>query len=152
VVTRRKRELDEKDQLILAALREHCRISINKLAKSVGLSPTPCRQRVERLEKLKYITKYTIVEGERAPAKFMLVTCNRRHNDTMKQIEQYLLNHKSISEIYMTEGTWDYIVLLNELSQKTLKDIVDNVQSHDAGTYTASIVTKVVMDKKILPV
>ncbi len=43
--------LDETDRLIVAQLKQNARISNVELAKRVNLSPTPCYERVRKLER-----------------------------------------------------------------------------------------------------
>ena len=47
---RKSRELDRTDRLILKHLQEDGRMSNVALARKVNLSPTPCMERVRRLE------------------------------------------------------------------------------------------------------
>ncbi|MEM9437952.1 MAG: Lrp/AsnC family transcriptional regulator [Pseudomonadota bacterium] len=49
---------DEIDRAILRALREDGRMSLVHLADRVGLSPTPCKRRVQRLEESGIISSY----------------------------------------------------------------------------------------------
>ncbi|MEM9351311.1 MAG: Lrp/AsnC family transcriptional regulator [Pseudomonadota bacterium] len=49
---------DEIDRAILRALREDGRMSLVQLADRVGLSPTPCKRRVQRLEESGIISSY----------------------------------------------------------------------------------------------
>lgn len=51
-------KLDRIDINILAQLQSDGRMSNVKLAEEVALSPSPCLQRVKRLEKLGYIKRY----------------------------------------------------------------------------------------------
>ena len=51
--------LDAIDRKILRALVEDARLTNNHLAEKVGLSPSPCWQRVRRLESDGYIRGYT---------------------------------------------------------------------------------------------
>ena len=48
---RREEGLDETDRMIVAELQENARISNVELAKRVNLSPTPCYERVRKLER-----------------------------------------------------------------------------------------------------
>ena len=54
-------KLDRIDVKILAALQSEGRISNVDLAERVGLSQSPCLQRVKRLEKAGYIRRYEAV-------------------------------------------------------------------------------------------
>ena len=50
--------LDRVDLRILSELQLNGRITHTRLAEEVGLSTTPCTERVRRLERLGYITSY----------------------------------------------------------------------------------------------
>ena len=52
------RELDRIDLNILRILQDEGRISYVELGERVGLSTTPCMERVKRLEREKFITGY----------------------------------------------------------------------------------------------
>jgi len=52
------RKLDRIDRNILRILQNEGRISYTELADNVGLSTTPCIERVRRLEKEKFIEGY----------------------------------------------------------------------------------------------
>ena len=54
----RARELDKIDEHILRILQEEGRISFTELGERVGLSTTPCTERVRRLERDGVITGY----------------------------------------------------------------------------------------------
>ena len=56
--TERRRELDKIDRKILRILQAEGRISFTELGERVGLSTTPCTERVRRLERDGVITGY----------------------------------------------------------------------------------------------
>ena len=47
--------LDEFDRRLLALLQENAALSVNELADKVGLSPSPCWRRIQKLEAEGYI-------------------------------------------------------------------------------------------------
>ncbi|MGL4735015.1 MAG: winged helix-turn-helix transcriptional regulator, partial [Enterovibrio sp.] len=53
------KELDKTDRNILDELQKDGRLSNVELSKRVGLSPTPCLERMRRLERQGYILGYT---------------------------------------------------------------------------------------------
>ncbi len=57
---------DSIDRRILAALQRNSRLANAELAKTVGLSPSPCLRRVRRLEKSGYIRGYRAVVNRHA--------------------------------------------------------------------------------------
>jgi Lrp/AsnC family transcriptional regulator, leucine-responsive regulatory protein len=59
-------ELDAIDRRILSVLQRNSRLSNAELAKTVGLSPSPCLRRVRRLEKSGFILGYRAILNRRA--------------------------------------------------------------------------------------
>ena len=72
------KDLDRIDRNILNELQKDGRISNVELSKRVGLSPTPCLERVRRLERQGFIQGYTArnawVYGEKTVALWQLST------------------------------------------------------------------------------
>src|SRR6476660_5719357 len=62
----RQNEMDEIDRKILRTLSHDGRISNQKLAEAVNLSPTPCWNRVRALEEAGFITQYVALLDQRA--------------------------------------------------------------------------------------
>jgi Lrp/AsnC family transcriptional regulator, leucine-responsive regulatory protein len=59
-------ELDAIDRHILSALQRNSRLSNAELAKTVGLSPSPCLRRVRRMEEAGFILGYRSILYRRA--------------------------------------------------------------------------------------
>lgn len=59
-------ELDTIDRHILNALQRNSRLTNAELAKTVGLSPSPCLRRVRRMEEAGYIIGYRSILDRRA--------------------------------------------------------------------------------------
>ena len=55
--------LDRTDRRILNALQHNGRIANVDLARAVNLTPTPCLERVKRLEREGFITRYVALAG-----------------------------------------------------------------------------------------
>ncbi|MBY6142218.1 Lrp/AsnC family transcriptional regulator [Leisingera daeponensis] len=105
---------DQFDRKILQALAEDGRISNSQLAQKIGLSPSPCWQRVRRLEKEGVISGYrAILDQEKlgAPEVVMIEVVLDRHDDeileafgtTMERIPEVL-------EVHLTTGEYDYLI------------------------------------------
>jgi Lrp/AsnC family transcriptional regulator, leucine-responsive regulatory protein len=59
-------DLDTIDKHILSALQRNSRLTNAELAKTVGLSPSPCLRRVRRMEEAGYIIGYRSIVDRRA--------------------------------------------------------------------------------------
>ncbi|WP_366554288.1 Lrp/AsnC ligand binding domain-containing protein [Aquibaculum sediminis] len=108
------RLLDRIDRRILRALQEEGRLTNVELARRVGLSPTPCLERVRRLERAGYITGYRAVL---APAKldaallaFVQVTLDRTTPDAFEQFRAAAAARPEVLECHMVAGGFDYLL------------------------------------------
>lgn len=108
------RLIDKIDRKILATLQQDGRISNVELARQVNLSPTPCLERVRRLEKHGYIKGY---RAELCPEKmkagfvtFMTVNLDRTTNDVFSRFSEHVAKLEEIVECHMVGGGFDYLL------------------------------------------
>jgi Lrp/AsnC family transcriptional regulator, leucine-responsive regulatory protein len=112
--TTENRRLDAIDRRILMALQSNGRMSNLSLARHVGLSPTPCQERVKRLERERFIVGY----GARLdPAKidlgllvFVQITLDRTTPDVFDRFAKATRDIQSIIECHMIAGGYDYLL------------------------------------------
>ncbi|HAM4546298.1 TPA: winged helix-turn-helix transcriptional regulator, partial [Escherichia coli] len=83
------KDLDRIDRNILNELQKDGRISNVELSKRVGLSPTPCLERVRRLERQGFIQGYTALLNphylDASLLVFVEITLNRGAPDVFEQ-------------------------------------------------------------------
>ncbi len=72
-------QLDRIDRKILVELQRDGRISNVELAKRIGLSATPCLERVKKLEREGYIRGYKAVVDPAKLGQGLLVVCRGHH-------------------------------------------------------------------------
>ena len=84
-------QLDAIDWRILGLLQGDARMSNVELAKAVGLSPSPCLNRVRALEQAGYISRYvTLLDARRVGLKvsvFIQVTLERQIEPALETFE-----------------------------------------------------------------
>jgi Lrp/AsnC family leucine-responsive transcriptional regulator len=106
--------LDRIDYNILRLLQTDGRISNVDLAKEVGLSPTPCLERVRRLEREGFIRDYrAILSPERLNASliaFVEVTLERTTTADLDRFNAAILRLEEVMECHMVGGGFDYLV------------------------------------------
>jgi Lrp/AsnC family transcriptional regulator, leucine-responsive regulatory protein len=106
--------LDSTDKKILSALLANGRISNASLAEKVGLSPSPCWQRVKRLEEEGYIQGYVAVLDQRligAGETVIIEVTLDRHDDTvLESFGQAMSEMPEVLEAYLTTGEYDYLI------------------------------------------
>lgn len=109
-----KKQLDNIDRKILKALVGNGRLSNAELAKEVGLSPSPCWQRVRRLEEDGIIAGYTAVLNHEAlgvgETVMIEVSLERHDADALEAFSKAMTDIPEVLEIYLMAGDFDYFV------------------------------------------
>jgi Lrp/AsnC family transcriptional regulator of ectoine degradation len=149
--------LDRLDIKILAALQTDGRMTNLKLADIVGLSPTPCLQRVRRLEATGYIMAYeAILDIARlAPHMFVIAQvsmASQRYED-MQRFERFVQNTPEMLECFAVGSDYDYLVqcIVRDIAhyQELLDALLsDAVGARQVATY---ITLKTVKRTRALP-
>jgi Lrp/AsnC family leucine-responsive transcriptional regulator len=106
--------LDELDRKILRELRKDGRISNTQLSEKVGLSASPCWNRVRQMEEGGVIEGYTVLLNQKAlglPETVMIeVTLDKHDDDTFKQFGKALAAMPEVLEAYLLTGEYDYLI------------------------------------------
>ena len=106
--------LDKIDRNILQELQKNGRISNVELSKRVGLSPTPCLERVKRLEKTGVIKSYTaLLDPEQLDASLLVyieISLNRTSADVFERFNQAANQLDEILECHLVSGDFDYLL------------------------------------------
>ena len=107
-------DLDEFDRKILVVLRKDGRITFTDLAQQVGLSKTPCQQRVKRL------VENGVIVGFRAivdPAKlgldhvaFAEVKLSDTREAALKEFNAAVRQIPEVEECHMIASSFDYLL------------------------------------------
>lgn len=126
------RELDKIDTHILRVLQQEGRISYVELGERVGLSTTPCMERVRRLEREKFILSY----GARLnPHKlqatllvFVEISLNSKSADIFDEFRRAAIKLPHVLECHLVSGDFDYLIKarISEMAsyRKLLGDIL----------------------------
>jgi len=107
-------QLSRIDKNILRLLQGDGRISYAELARQVGLTTTPCIERVKRLERDGYIQTYsTVLNPEKLDAGlivFVQIRLDRTSKDTFAQFKEAVLELPEVQECYLVSGNFDYLI------------------------------------------
>lgn len=108
------KSLDRIDRKILRFLQADGRLSNVELARQVGLSPTPCLERVRRLERDGYIRGYAAqLDAEKLEAGmlvFVQVTLERTTPDIFDRFAEAVQRLEEVAECHMVAGGYDYLL------------------------------------------
>ncbi|MEJ8824873.1 winged helix-turn-helix transcriptional regulator [Variovorax robiniae] len=107
-------ELDRMDRKILDILQRDGRISMTDLAQQIGLSTSPCSERVKRMERAGVITGYHARVSPQALGKSLLVfveiTLSSKSAEVFDKVREELLHVPDVQECHLVSGSFDYLV------------------------------------------
>lgn len=106
--------LNRIDRHILRILQKDGRITYAELSRQVGLTTTPCIERVKRLEREGYIKGYTaLLTPEHLNAGlivFVQIRLDRTSPETFENFKQAVINLPEVQECYLVSGNFDYLL------------------------------------------
>ncbi|WP_106478441.1 Lrp/AsnC ligand binding domain-containing protein [Phytohalomonas tamaricis] len=110
----KSRTLDKIDLNILRCLQDNARISYVDLASNVGLSTTPCLERVKRLERAGIIRGYkAMLNPDALKAKllvFVEVSLETQSPAVFDEFRRAVAKLPQIQECHLVSGQFDYIL------------------------------------------
>lgn len=151
-------KLDSIDLRILHAVQIDGRITKVKLAEVVGLSPTPCWNRLRKLEEAGIICGYHARIVPRKIASFswvlMEVTLAAHRQADFDRFERSIRNIPEIVACWSVGGGVDYIVKIMSRDVDSYQRLVDRLLESEIGIerYFSYIVTRTVKDEAVLPI
>ncbi|MES2399483.1 MAG: winged helix-turn-helix transcriptional regulator [Pseudomonadota bacterium] len=106
--------LDRIDRKILDILQRDGRIPMTELAQQIGLSTSPCSDRVKRMEREGIIMGYHARVLPQALGKTLLVfveiTLASKSGEVFDKVRQELLHVPDVQECHLVSGSFDYLV------------------------------------------
>lgn len=145
--------LDDRDIAILAVLSREGRIAKTDLATKVNLSPTPCWERMKRLE------KGGLIRGYRADIDlsgigphvqvFVTVELESHSTETFQIFERVVARTDEIMGCWGIGGGYDYLMQVVARNIESYQTIMDGLLQSPAGVrrYYSYIVTKPVKNE-----
>lgn len=120
-----KEKIDGHDRAILEILTKDARSSLRKMAAKVKLSPSSIRNRINRLEQIGAIERFTIDVNHRMLGQeiqvLVLLTCRPGSSedlyDTLSEYEQ-------VHEIYWTAGPANFILVVRVVNMTDLSTFI----------------------------
>lgn len=104
------------DRNILRILQKDGRISYTELARQVGLSVTPCIDRVKRMERNGYILGYSAqVCSQKLDAALVVFVQIRLNHTSQKNFEEFrrsVIDLENIQSCFLVSGNYDYLLSL----------------------------------------
>lgn len=150
-------KLDRIDVNILAQLQRNGRITNINLANAVSLSPSPCLQRVKRLEEAGYITSYNaridLAKLGETIMVFTEVTLNDHHREDFVKFEAAIRTIDEVIECHLISGGYDYLLKFITRGVAHYQSVIEDILERDIGVakYFSYIVIKSPIEKLHYP-
>ena len=144
------KKLDAIDLKILDELQRDGRLSNVALARSVGLSPTPCTERVRALEAAGIIAGYSARLNAQlldlGLLVFIEIAIDRTSQDAFDQFAGAMMRIPQVQECYMVAGGFDYLVKVRVPDMAAYRAFLGEVLSKVPGireTHTYAVMERV---------
>jgi DNA-binding Lrp family transcriptional regulator len=150
-------KLDRIDINILVQLQQDGAMSNLHLAEQVGLSPSPCLQRVKRLEQAGYISGYgaqiNLAKLIETVTIFTEVTLVDHRVDDFTKFEASIRDVEELMECHLVSGGYDYLLRFLTRSIAHYQDEMEGLLRRNIGIerYFSYIVIKSPIVKNIVP-
>jgi len=134
--------LDDKDRILVAALRRNARESLVSLARSVGLSRSATQERMRRLEREGVIRGYTVeLASEHEPAVRAMIAVTFEPGFRCRQVVPHLSGIPEITACHSLTGSIDLMIMVSCDSNATLNRVRDRIATvKGVATATTHIV------------
>jgi DNA-binding Lrp family transcriptional regulator len=150
-------KLDRIDLNILVQLQKDGRKTNANLADAVGLSASPCLQRVKRLESAGYITGYgaqvNLAKLTESITVFTEITLVDHRKEDFVKFEANLRNVEELMECHLVSGGYDYLLRFVSRNINHYQERMENLLERNIGIekYFSYIVLKSPIVKNVLP-
>ncbi|AUH51636.1 AsnC family transcriptional regulator [Chromobacterium sp. ATCC 53434] len=113
-ITTTGKALDKMDRKILRILQKNARIAMTELAEKVGLSTTPCTERVRRMERDGIIEGYYARLNPQALGGALLVfveiKLEAKSGNIFDAFRREIMSIPEILECHLVSGDFDYLI------------------------------------------
>lgn len=140
--------LDDRDIKILSILSREGRIAKTDLARRINLSPTPCWDRLKRLEQAGVIQGYRAEISLKSIAShvvvFVVVELDNHRAEAFQAFEKAVGAHDEIVACWALGGGYDYLMQVVTRDIDSYQRLMDDMLERKAavGRYFTYIVTK----------
>jgi len=125
------KKLDRVDRKILDELQKNARISYVELGERVGLSTSPCLERVRRLEQDNYIVGYTaILNPDLMEAGLMVYVEIKLEYDSRQIFEKFkfaALKIPFVLECHLLSGDFDYLMKIRVADMQEYRELLGEI-------------------------
>jgi Lrp/AsnC family transcriptional regulator len=149
--------IDNFDRRLLTLLQENASFSVNELAERVGLSPSPCWRRIQKLEAEGYIRARVALLDPRkmnlGVTVFAAIRTNQHSVEWLAAFSRAVVDIPEIVEVYRMSGQIDYMLRIVvpdiDAYDRVYKKLIAAIELYDVSSTFAMEVLK---STTVLPV
>ena len=106
--------MDQIDRKILRVLQADARASLQEIGRAVGLSASPCWERIRKMEAAGVIEGYTVRLNPQAlglsDTVLVQVTLDSHSDNTLEKFGETLASIPEVIEAFLVSGEYDYLL------------------------------------------
>lgn len=143
--------LDEKDKVLLRLIQNDCSISMRALGEKIGLTQTPCRERLISLTERGYILGQVVLLNRMklglAMTGFVMIKMFEHAPDREAAMTAAFASMPDVIRLCRTAGEYDYILQVVATDMEDFSAVLTRLKSH-AGTLCSFTTTMALEDIK----
>ena len=148
--------MDQIDKNILRIIQVNASIPLSELSKKVGISPTPCWNRIKKLEEKKIIkSKITLIDNKKVnlPLVAFLSIHIPNHSDSwLEGFKKTINKYDQIIETHRINGSHDYLLKILSSSMDNYDEFQQNfIRETGCINMQTSFSQKEIKNTKIIP-
>lgn len=124
-------DIDRIDRKILDALQRDGRLPMTELAQRIGLTTSPCTERVKRLEREGVIEGYHARVNPEALGRTLLVyvelTLSSKSTQIFDAVRQALLLEPRVLECHLISGSFDYLLKVRLTAMREYRELLGHI-------------------------
>lgn len=131
----------DKDEIMLAILRENARTSVSDLARRLNVSRTAAQARLDKLERNGIIQGYSVKLAPSYEKQYVKALVMIKSPPQKRQLVERALNRvPALTSLYSISGAFDLAAVLMAQGVEELDSLIDEIGRFDGVTDTMSSV------------
>jgi Lrp/AsnC family transcriptional regulator len=149
--------LDKFDRRLLALLQQDAGLPLAELAERVGLSPSPCWRRIQKLESEGYIrARVALLDPKKmnvGVSVFAAIRTNQHNAEWLEAFSRAVVGIPEVVEVYRMSGQIDYMLRIVvpdiDAYDRVYKKLIAAIELYDVSS---SFAMEVLKSTTVLPV
>lgn len=133
--------INDKDEQLIALLRQNARLSVSDLARKLNVSRTSAQVRLEKLQRSGIIAGYTVRLSQQSQASRVRALVMIKSAPAVRlSIEQALSKFSNLTTLYSISGAFDLVAEISTRSVGELDKVIDRIGAIEGVDDTLSSV------------